>query len=501
MLGGGACHHRRIQCWLGLFAVAVAAGANEWLLCAVFSDDGGLDATTLFLIRSFELAMLIIGLSALAISIADKPVRALRWVGLLVAAGALSFNEWTVAATCFGGAELSLAFRLRLWGVTLGGCLSGLMLTGYGLIGQTHPAAAARFLLTRRPKTSGVLIGGLLTCAAVLVSEAVFFGFSGINRPHVSYAGDYTRGLFEPDDLLGYKPQSQAEVDSIASLDGRPVYAVRYATDRFGRRRTSAQHTGSRPASILFFGGSYTFGEGVNDDETLVAQFAELSAAATCYNYGFCGYGPQATLAILSSDRLTTELPRPPEVAIYTFIDDHVRRAIGSMRVATTWGGRMPHYTIGPDGRPHKMGDLTSGRPFRSLLYSVLAKSHTLSFLEVDVPPVMTERHIAFTAKLLAESARLFRERLGGEEFVVLLYPGVKLGARLAEHLRASGVRCLDYSTLFDPGERIYHIDGDGHPTPAAYGRVAKRLANDMHTILSRVPDARIADRFRADSP
>jgi len=82
------------------------------------------------------------------------------------------------------------------------------------------------------------------------------------------------------------------------------LFNVLYTTDEKGRRIT-ADNQSTADTLILLFGCSYTYGEGLNDDETFAWQLSELLGPKfQVYNYGFHGYGSHQMLALLESDRL-----------------------------------------------------------------------------------------------------------------------------------------------------------------------------------------------------
>ena len=81
--------------------------------------------------------------------------------------------------------------------------------------------------------------------------------------------GEATGGdFFQPDELRGYiaEPGQQAR-SRVMTLNHDVIYDVVYSTDQHGLRVTPPN---DNPAAkpILFFGCSYAFGEGVNDDES-----------------------------------------------------------------------------------------------------------------------------------------------------------------------------------------------------------------------------------------
>jgi hypothetical protein len=287
---------------------------------------------------------------------------------------------------------------------------------------------------------------------------------------------------FLPDDVLGNAPMPDVTSRVSKVVDGRTLYDVEYAIDARRRRITPVDDPGRRTRFALFFGCSFTFGEGVAERETLPFRVAELAPRYMPYNYGFQGYGPQQLLARLESSDLRSEVIEDDGVLIYSFIDSHVARAIGSMSVYSGWASAAPNYELDDAGQPVRRGNFTTGRPATSLLYSVLGRSQTLEYFRVELPPVVRDSHIELTARMLARSAALFREKFGAQRFVVVIFPGAELAPRLAPALERLGVDFLDYSELvdFDGQPQLYQIVGDGHPSARTYQEVARRLARDL---------------------
>jgi len=123
-----------------------------------------------------------------------------------------------------------------------------------------------------------------------------------------------------------------------------------------------------------------TFGLGVNDNETMPFYVGQYASRYRPYNYGVSGYGPHYMLAQLQRSDLTKEIDENHGMAIYTFIDHHIDRAIGTMRVYNQWEEHAPFYTLDTHDRLVRKGDFTSGRPLVSFLYWVMGKSQILQY-------------------------------------------------------------------------------------------------------------------------
>jgi hypothetical protein len=88
------------------------------------------------------------------------------------------------------------------------------------------------------------------------------------------------------------------------SPSGEVIYEVNYKIGTDGFRITD-QSLG-RKERINFFGCSFTFGEGLKDNETLPYYYAQLSNSFEVKNFGFHGFGGHQAVAIMQSDRDTS---------------------------------------------------------------------------------------------------------------------------------------------------------------------------------------------------
>jgi hypothetical protein len=334
-----------------------------------------------------------------------------------------------------------------------------------------------------------VLIGLGLTVLLLAGAERLFYR---LNRPEPSstaaagprvwHEGDYTHGFFQPDEQLGYTARPSAQVTSIKKLDDRVVYNVVYSIDEYHRRVTPVTAPQQRSKSLLFFGDSFTFGEGVNDDETLPYHVARLATEYQPYNYGLSGYGPQQMLAKLQSDDLTREVPEQDAIAIYVFIDGHIERALGSMYVYNTWGDQMPYYSLDWQDNLVRNGNFTTGRPLRSAFYTALAQSEIARYYNVNIPPRLAEQHYGFAARIIAEARDEFETRFGSDDFYVVIYPDEgDYVEDMIPHFERLGLQYLNYDEMMKLSvEDGLAIAGDGHPTGTAHKLVAEWIVTDL---------------------
>lgn len=335
----------------------------------------------------------------------------------------------------------------------------------------------------RRRRQARLLFDALMGLVLVVVLLLLVEGVFGVLRRRQLPNGPRTSTSFseiyaEPNPDLGYWLRPSVQVTATQTSGSDLVYRVRYTTDSQRRRVTPLDNPAGRDKFALFFGGSFTFGDGLADDETLPAAFGRAAPTYFPYNYGMSGYGPQQMLAQLQFLDLPAQVNQSRGVAVYTFICPHVNRAIGSMDVSNQWGASMPYYTLEDDVLVRR-GDFVSGRPVLATIYGILGMSETVKYFKLRIPR-LTDRHYQLTARIIAEADHEFGRQFGSSQFYVLLYPGTEGCAdQLIPHLKSMGLHYLDYSSLF-ARRQAGLWQPDGHPLPKAQQIVAENLARDL---------------------
>lgn len=302
--------------------------------------------------------------------------------------------------------------------------------------------------------------------------------------------------LVEAEPVMGFVPRASAAFDETLTRGGTEIYRVRYSIDEYHRRITPVEQPQARSCAALFFGCSFTFGMGVNDNETLAAQFGRATDCFLPINYGFSGYGPQSLWAKVQDPDLPQELPNKRGVAIYTFIFDHLNRLAGAPGVVATWGARLP-WLEEENGLIVQRGLFSGRRPVFNWLLGMVWDLHLYRFVKTHLPQRETDsnevaRQFDFAARVFIDAANKLHERLPEMRVCFVVFPGEEAGRELITRLAGSPILCLDYSEL--PGldgytESELHIaDGgpgySGHPSPLLYRIVAERLAHDIPAAL-----------------
>lgn len=408
----------------------------------------------------------------------SRVVRAIQITGVTLIAVGLSCNEWVLTRLLSkdGMLEPSTLAAIRSF---------NLFMFSAGLVSIWFaPSLYARCrrlgqLVRRRPMVA-MAIGLLTMTGAVAVAEAVC-GFLDRERGALitEVIGPQPFDVLDP--VLGYQPKANAQARVILRRKGKTIYDIVYTIDGQHRRVTPGPGLKTGRQFILFFGDSFTFGEGVNDRETMPSRVASATPGYAVYNYGCRGYGTQQMLARLDQEEIQREVPQQTGLLIYTFIDAHVERAIGSMRSFTGWAANTPYYALERGELVRKGSFATTRHPWVNAVYSVLGRSEILKYFRLDIPPVVTPRDLELVCRLIDASRDQFRARFGSDRFYVVLYPGSHRATAMSQRLQALGITVLDYSRLIDfYGDQRYQIPYDGHPTPQTHELIARHLVHDL---------------------
>ncbi len=81
---------------------------------------------------------------------------------------------------------------------------------------------------------------------------------------------------------------------------------------------------------VLFFGGSFTFGEGLNDNETMPYSVGiKMKGKYQVYNFGFHGYGPHQMLSAIEHNMVNDIISCKQKYVIYQALVTHADRSGG----------------------------------------------------------------------------------------------------------------------------------------------------------------------------
>ena len=313
--------------------------------------------------------------------------------------------------------------------------------------------------------------------AAVLIAVGIYELWPVKQAEHrgTYWTGSYAQDYFGDNDLLGYGPSADSmDVSSVMRFKDTEevIYDVNYTIRNGMRYCPNSNDTSGKFA--IFLGGSFMFGEGLNDDETIPYYYNEKSGAEyDIQNYGFHGYGPHQALAVVENKIITSEvLLNASEVDVYyLFLPTHIERAKG----AVSWDQSGPRYEVvndtlrflgSFDGKRSKILRNKVGRKLitiweRSKIYNQFFK------------PQSTEDDLVRVGMIFDKMDKLLKDRAVRFSVVLSKANNVQdesqgdISDRMADFLMERGVNCYKIENVipdYDNSGDKYIIKNEGHP-------------------------------------
>ena len=165
------------------------------------------------------------------------------------------------------------------------------------------------------------------------VAIGEIYGFLKMSSNQENVQKEYPKTYWTDNNITGYGalPNVSGKSISRSKRTGEIIYDIAYSTNENGWRKIPSSNANSKKC-FLFFGDSFTYGEGLNDDETLPFFFGKKMKDYQILNFGYHGYGPHQALALILSgevERVLSDKKCESINALYESLIDHIRRANG----------------------------------------------------------------------------------------------------------------------------------------------------------------------------
>lgn len=280
------------------------------------------------------------------------------------------------------------------------------------------------------------------------------------------------------DPILRYTFIPSTEVkETVAFDDGDVIYKdVLYSFDDRGRRVTP-HLSENKQRHALFFGGSYMFGQGLTNGNTMPAHFSQLCGKKSrVINYGGGSYGTSAMHIQLDRDHFFDDINEEKGIAVYGFIPGHLTRSTGykiSVYLQAFTSNPVFDYneTTGSLTGPMRYADFPSlKRKIRNYVW--LKKNSPLGrfIIKRYQPKFITEEAAVRTvAAIIVESNRKYAKRFNGD-FYVIFWPrrmrnlSKKGAVMLTELLEANDITVVKVPDMKDKSKAVLHPK-NSHPS------------------------------------
>lgn len=236
---------------------------------------------------------------------------------------------------------------------------------------------------------------------------------------------------------------------------------------------------GGTPVDL--YGGSFVFGFGLPDDQTLGARLAALRPDLAVRDRAVPGYGTLQSL--LAYERG----PREPGFVVYGLVELHDGRNVGarSWRHALDRASRGQAWAAPPSARWDGTELIfTPPLPWR---HSPAAEHLALADAAERAWIGLLDRGLRTKSETTVQLVRAFRDRVEGDggRFVVALLEAPTRAAFYQRRLAAEGVALLDLRDADRPDRAL----PDGHPDALSQDRWARALAAVLPTSRDTTED------------
>lgn len=322
----------------------------------------------------------------------------------------------------------------------------------------------------------------LISASAGALSLAIIESFFVLHEPvPTRLEGGVTDKYITRDTPLGYAPNPGVFSSRKCQGDcavGR-IYDVSYTIEEGGFRHTPQARDTVKATKVLFFGDSATFGEGLNDDETLPYYFASLRPDAAVFNFAFHGYGAHQVLRALETGHFDAYTGPAVDLIVLPTTPWHAERSY----CLNYFTQLTPRYDVIADEAVY------AGRcPEEGFVARFLHQSKTYEYFSQRIPWDFfrpDEKHKRYLA-IIKRARRIATERYGARFVVGFIrvsdayFRGSHYSnERILAYLKENGIETVDL-TLSDDPEAIdpsLIISGDGHPSARAQFLRAEILA------------------------
>lgn len=270
-----------------------------------------------------------------------------------------------------------------------------------------------------------------------------------------------------------FKPSRRLRA-SRETFDGFKIYDSIYSIDELSRRKTPPLQKKDQSQNILLLGCSYTFGTGLQDNQTFAAFLSQKQARSRVLNFGIYGAGANDILDDLlrAEDSRFKDIKPTAGYTIYTALYDHLERSTCTLKCLKptykSWVFDKSNYIVDEKfQRPIRVGSFQESRPYLNKFYEILSLSSVLEYFHINIPPRYTDRQIENYVLLIKEMERITTEKFK-TEFYFTFYPGTYFEwPRIQFFLKKHNIKYFDFSMIDFSSltQNRQNIVFDGHPT------------------------------------
>ena len=272
-----------------------------------------------------------------------------------------------------------------------------------------------------------------------------------------------------------------SQIREVTTVDGQVDYDTTYNIGELGFRELPPKMSSKKfKTHFIVAGDSNTFGEGLNEEDTLPIQLVKNNEFAHPYNFGVRGGAPNNTLALMEFFPWNKLIKEEKGIFIYNYYDFLQERVIGARNVNEWSKGIDPQYDLDTSGDLIYKGAFKDN--FQGKFFKMVNDSSFLRTL-LPVMPRPQDRHSVIVAKIFLKMYNEYKKNFPeGSFYVVLSNYGIADAARMDKVKKELEKNHIPFITL--PADQPYTAEmlfKDGH-----INSVGQKFAADL--ILKGLP-------------
>lgn len=303
---------------------------------------------------------------------------------------------------------------------------------------------------------------------------------------------------WQPDPVFVHLPIPNNRFKETKMIGPHVTYRnVEYVTDAKARRICGKDNPDAK-LHVLFFGCSFTWGDGVLTGENLPCRFQEYSEGRIqSYNYAIPGSGTGHMFTLLKHPERFDDVTPRNGIAVYCFMDDHIRRNVFYPQRYARLSEFLQHFKLNDQGRllgPFRwyQDDYLKQYADRILMLNNLSPIARFKINRSVFEPYTPEISMQITAKIIIKSRDEYRNLFGGK-FYVMIWQNecyVPTYPVLERILSAEGIPIIRVPDNEDDSlDRIphdYHLKASGHDRAAKF--LWANLKTDILKLIEQPP-------------
>ena len=280
-----------------------------------------------------------------------------------------------------------------------------------------------------------------------------------------------------PDANLGLRNAPDRKIHHVLRTRDSVIWDVTMTHDSTGNRIVPQAGLARRRQFLAFFGCSFVYGDGLDDENTLPATVAQSMNSYHVYNFGIGGTAANTMLAQLQDPSIHKIVKERAGVVIYVLLDAHIAR-VNDFYQESSWLSDSPDYEYDRNGHLQRAGSYRTAHPWRTKFYDSLRTLQSRFFpnLEFNLPPI-TQSSYEHLCDLTAAAARESAIQFPGSKFIVVNHPRNAARPEVIACLKSRGLTVLT-PEMDDNAD--YSFKNEGHPTAKFNRDFAPVLASQL---------------------